>query len=123
MRYLTDRKRAQGLGAGREGTHHHWQAMVSSILLVFLVPAFVITFTMGLDSDYHEVIAFYSQPLPALISGISLVVIVLHLMNEANVAVEDYVHGAAEKLTLVAVKAFSYTLIAVGLFALAKIAL
>lgn len=123
MRYLTDRKRAQGLGAGREGTHHHWQAMVSSILLVFLVPAFVITFAMGLDSDYQEVIAFYSQPLPALISGISLVVIVLHLMNEANVAVEDYVHGVAEKLTLIAVKAFSYTLIAVGLFALAKIAL
>jgi succinate dehydrogenase / fumarate reductase membrane anchor subunit len=123
MRYLTDRKRAQGLGAGREGTHHHWQAMVSSILLVVLVPAFVVTFALGLSDDYQEVIAYFSQPLPALITGISFVVIVLHLMNEANVAVEDYVHGVAEKLTLIAVKAFSYTLIAVGLFALAKIAL
>lgn len=123
MRYLTDRKRAQGLGAGREGTHHHWQAMVSSILLVFLAPAFVVTFAMGFSDDRAEVLAFYSQPLPALIVGLSLIVGVLHLMNEANVAVEDYVHGIAEKLTLIAVKAFSYTLIAVGLFALAKIAL
>ena len=123
MRYLTDRKRAQGLGAGREGTHHHWQAMVSSILLVFLVPAFVVTFAMGLGGSYEDTLAYYSQPLPALITGISLVVGVLHLMNEANVAVEDYVHGIAEKLTLIAVKAFSYTLIAVGLFALAKIAI
>ena len=43
MRYLTDRKRAQGTGSGRQGTHHHWQMMVSSILLVVLVPLFVIT--------------------------------------------------------------------------------
>ena len=48
MNYLTDRKRAEGLGAGGAGTHHHWQMMVSSILLVFLVPAFVITFGLGL---------------------------------------------------------------------------
>ena len=123
MRYLTDRKRAQGMGSGHEGTHHHWQAMVSSILMVILVPAFVVTFALGLGGTYEEVLAYYSLPVPALIMGISLTVGIIHLMREANVAVEDYVHGIAEKLTLIAVTAVSYTMIAVGLFAIAKIAL
>lgn len=123
MAYLTDRKRAQGLGSGRQGTHHHWQAMVSSILLVFLVPAFVITFGLGLGGTYEEAVAFYARPLPAIIMALTLVVGIIHLMREAQVAVEDYVHGVAEKLTLVAVAAFSYTMIAVGLFALVKLAL
>ncbi|MEM8581886.1 MAG: succinate dehydrogenase, hydrophobic membrane anchor protein [Pseudomonadota bacterium] len=123
MRYLTERKQALGSGSGRSGTHHHWQMMVSSTLLVPLVPLFIITFGLGLGGTYEEVVAYYSQPFPVIVVGLSLVVIVLHLMHEAQVAVEDYVHGVAEKLTLIAVSAFSYTLIAVGLFALARMAL
>ncbi|GAA6191703.1 succinate dehydrogenase, hydrophobic membrane anchor protein [Phaeobacter gallaeciensis] len=123
MKYLTDRKRAQGLGAGRQGTHHHWQMMVSSAALVILVPLFVLTFGYGLGGTYEEVLAYYSQPFPAIVSGLTLIVVVLHLMHEAQVAIEDYVHGVAEKLTLMGVAGFSYTLIAVGLFALAKLAL
>ena len=123
MSYLTDRKRAQGTGAGRQGTHHHWQMMVSSTALVFLVPLFVFTFAYGLGGTYEEVLAYYSRPFPAIVTGLTLVVGILHLMHEAQVAIEDYVHGVAEKLTLMAVSAFSYTLIAAGLFALVKLAL
>ncbi|MCG7626999.1 succinate dehydrogenase, hydrophobic membrane anchor protein [Epibacterium sp. MM17-32] len=123
MRFLTDRKRAEGLGAGGTGTHHHWQMMVTSILLVVLVPAFVITFGLGLGGTYEEVLAYYARPLPAIITGLTLVVGVIHLMRETQVAVEDYVHGLAGKLLLIAVAAFSYTLIAAGLFALVKLAL
>ncbi|ABF62498.1 succinate dehydrogenase subunit D (plasmid) [Ruegeria sp. TM1040] len=123
MNYLTDRKRAEGLGAGGAGTHHHWQMMVSSILLVVLVPAFVITFGLGLGGTYEEVLAYYGRPVPAIITGLTLVVGIIHLMREAQVAVEDYMHGLAEKLTLIAVAALSYTMIAAGLFALVKLAL
>jgi succinate dehydrogenase / fumarate reductase membrane anchor subunit len=123
MQFLTDRKRAQGLGSGREGTHHHWQMMVTSILLVVLVPAFVITFALGLGGSYEEVLAYYSRPVPAIIALLSVAVIIFHLMNETLVAVEDYVHGLAGKLTLVAVQAISYTLIVACVFAIAKIAL
>ncbi|MEM6306257.1 MAG: succinate dehydrogenase, hydrophobic membrane anchor protein [Pseudomonadota bacterium] len=122
-KFRTDRKRAQGLGAGRQGTHHHWQMMVTSMLLVVLVPAFVITFAIGLGGTYDEVIAYYSKPIPAIITMLSLAVILFHLMNEAVEAIEDYVHGLAGKLSLVAVSAFAYTLIAAGVFAVAKIAL
>ncbi|MEM8980699.1 MAG: succinate dehydrogenase, hydrophobic membrane anchor protein [Pseudomonadota bacterium] len=123
MRYLTDRKRASGLGSGRQGTHHHWQMMVTSLLLVVLVPAFLITVGLGIGGTHQEVIAYFSRPLPALITILGLSVGIFHLMNETIVAVEDYVHGVAGKLTIVAVTAFSYTLIAAGVFAVLRLAL
>ncbi len=123
MQYLTDRKRAQGTGAGRQGTHHHWEMMVSSTALVILVPLFVFTFGCALGGTYEDVLAYYSRPFPAIVTALTLVVVVKHLMREAQMAIEDYVHGVAEKLALMGVAAFSYTLIAAGLFALVKLAL
>ncbi|WP_170562777.1 succinate dehydrogenase, hydrophobic membrane anchor protein [Ruegeria atlantica] len=123
MNYLTDRKRAQGTGAGGEGTHHHWQMMVSSAALVVLVPLFVFVFASGLGRSYEEVLTYYSRPFPAIVTGLTLVVVIIHLVRETQVAIEDYVHGVAEKLSLMAVAAFGYTLIAAGLFALIKLAL
>jgi succinate dehydrogenase / fumarate reductase membrane anchor subunit len=55
--------------------------------------------------------------------GLTLVVGLQQLMYEAQEAIEDYVHGVAEKVSLVAMWAFGYTLMAAGLFALVKIAL
>ncbi|MEM9844216.1 MAG: succinate dehydrogenase, hydrophobic membrane anchor protein [Pseudomonadota bacterium] len=123
MKFATDRKRAQGLGSGHHGTHHHWQMMVSSIALVVVVPAFVITFGLGLGGTYEEVVAYYSRPLPAIIMVICLIIGIYHLMQETLVAIEDYVPGIPGKLSLIGVTAFSYLLIAIGVFAIARIAL
>ena len=123
MRYITDRKRVQGLGSGREGTHHHWQMMITSTLMVILVPLFVITFTYGFGAAHEDVVSYFGRPFPAIVTILTLVVVVFHLMNEALAAVEDYVHGLAGKLTLIGVTAFSYTLIAVGIFSIARMAL
>lgn len=123
MNYRTDRKNAVGLGSGRSGTHHHWQMMVSSTLLVVLVPLFVITFGIGLGGTYEEVLAYFSRPFPVIITGLTLVVGTLHLLREAQAAIEDYMHGVAQKLTLIGVNAFGYTLIAITLLALARLAL
>ena len=97
--------------------------MVSSILLVPLVPILVFLFAAALGGDHAEVLAFFGRPIPAILMALSLVVVIQHLMREAHAAIEDYVHGAAGKLTLIATTAFAYTLIAAGLFAIARIAL
>ena len=123
MRFITDRKRVQGLGSGRKGTHHHWQMMVSSAVLVVLVPVFVVTFAIGLGGSHAEVVSYFGKPFPALVTCLTLIVGVLHLMHEAQAAIEDYVHGTAGKLSLIAVQAFSYGLIVVGIFAIARMAL
>lgn len=123
MAYLTDRKRAVGLGSGRKGTEHHWQMMASSMAMVVMVPLFVVTFGLGLGGTYEEVLAYFSRPLPVIITGLTLVVVVFHCMNEVLEAVEDYVHGVPGMVTLVCVKGISYALIGIGLFALARLAI
>ncbi|MEM9754610.1 MAG: succinate dehydrogenase, hydrophobic membrane anchor protein [Pseudomonadota bacterium] len=121
--FLTDRKRALGLGSGRHGTSHFWTMIVSSLLMCVAVPAFVITFVIGFGRSHAEVMTYYSHPIPALVMALSLFVIIRHAMFETLEAVEDYVHGTAGKLLQVAVTAFSYTMIAVGVFALARLAI
>ncbi|WP_293576511.1 succinate dehydrogenase, hydrophobic membrane anchor protein [Phaeobacter sp.] len=123
MRYMTDRKRALGLGAGGTGTENHWKMMVRSMIMVVLAPLFLITLGLGLGRPYEEVLVYFSQPIPAIIMALSLIVGLIQLMYEAQEAIEDYVHGVGEKLMIVAVRAFCYTLIAAGLFALIKLAL
>lgn len=123
MGYITDRKRVSGLGSGREGTHHHWQMMISSVLLVPLVPLFVFLFDGALGGTHEEVLAFFSRPFPSILIALSLIVIIVHLMREAHAAIEDYVYGTAGKLALIATSAFAYGLIGIGLFAIARMAL
>lgn len=123
MRYITDRKRVEGLGSGRDGTMHHWRFMVSSVLMVFLVPVFVVTFAIGFGQPQQDVVSYFGQPFPAIVLSLALIVGLWHLLQEANEAIEDYVHGVAGKLTLIATAAFAYTLMFVGLFAIAQMAL
>lgn len=123
MGYITDRKRAQGLGSARAGTHHHWKMMISSAVLVVLVPIFVFTFGIGLGRDHEDVLDYFSHPFPAIITALTLIVVTLHCKAEAEEAIIDYVHGVKAKLALVAVTALAWTLIAAGLFALVKLAL
>ncbi len=123
MKYVTDRKRATGLGSGSEGTHHHWKMMVSSLSLVVLVPLFVFVFGSALGRSYPDVQSFIANPFVALSLGIALTVGLLHIKMEIDEAVEDYVHGLTGKLTLIAVGAATWVLIAAGLLALLKLAL
>lgn len=123
MRYLTDRKRAEGLGAAGSGTDHHWQMIVSSVLLVVLMPFFIFTFVSIYGSTHTEVLAFFGRPFPAILTALTLYVAINHFKNEAQEAIEDYMHGLPGRLTYIAVGALSWVLIAAGLFALVKLAL
>lgn len=122
MSYFTDRKRAAGNGSARGGTHHFWLHMVSSILIQLLIPLFIITFALGLGGTRQEVLAYYTHPFPVVVTVLTLIVGMIHLLREVHEAVEDYVHGIAEKLTLVATQGYAYALIAFGLFALVRLA-
>lgn len=123
MRYLTDRKRAQGLGAGKTGTRTHWNTMVRAMMLTVLVPVFIITLGVGIGGTHEDVLAYFGRPFPAIVIALTLVVGLQQLMYEAQETIEDYVHGVTEKITLVAMWAFGYTLMIAGLFALVKLAL
>ena len=123
MRYLTDRKRAVGLGSAKTGVHHFWAMKVQSVALLILIPLFVFTFGSILGSSFEEVTAYYARPFPAIVAALTLVVGFKHFADGCQVMIEDYVHGTAQKVTIILVTCLSYGAMATGLFAIARLAL
>jgi len=123
MAFLTDRKRAQGLGSAKTGTEHFWGMQISSVALAVLTPLFIFTFGAILGAPYEEVVAYYGRPFPALVAALTLVVGMTHFKNGAQVMIEDYAHGATRKWLIIGMICLSYAIMATGLFALIKLAL
>jgi len=123
LAYLTDLKRAVGMGSARDGTEHHWAMTKSSAALLILVPLFIFTFGPMLGRPHAEVVAFYSRPFPAVIMALTLVVGFMHFKGGVQALIEDYVNGFARKVLIILTIIFSYGAAATGLFAIAKIAL
>ena len=123
MAYLTDLKRAVGMGSARDGTEHHWAMTKSSAALLILIPLFIFTFGPMLGRPHAEVVAFYAGPFPAVITALTLAVVFMHFKGGVQVLIEDYVHGFARNFLIILTTIFSYGAAATGLFAIAKIAL
>jgi succinate dehydrogenase / fumarate reductase membrane anchor subunit len=123
MRYLTDRKRALGMGSAKSGTEHFWAMKVSSFALLILIPLFVFTFGPVLGSDHATVTAYFAQPVPALIAALTIVVSMMHFKGGVQTLIEDYVHGTAQKVSILVMICVSYAIAAAGLFAVARLAL
>lgn len=123
MAFMTDRKRATGMGSAKSGTHHFWSMKVSSVALLFLVPMFIFTFGGILGSSYAEVTAYFARPFPAIVAVLTLFVGFKHFNDGAQVLIEDYVHGTMQKVLIILLTCLSYGAAAVGIFAIAKLAL
>lgn len=123
MSYLTDRKRAEGLGASGTGTGHHWHMILTSSGLVVLVPLFLFTFGRVIGAPHDAVIAYYSRPFPAIVAALTFAVGFVHYRMGVQVAIEDYVGGLARKVTIVVMACLCYAAAAAGLFAVARMAL
>ena len=123
MSYLTDRKRAVGLGASGTGTGHHWNMTVSAVGLLVLVPLFIFTFGPMLGRPHTEVVEYFARPFPAIIAALTLIVGFMHFKNGVQIAIEDYVHGIARKILIISMICVSYGAAAAGVFAILKIAL
>ncbi|MCV3272206.1 succinate dehydrogenase, hydrophobic membrane anchor protein [Roseobacter sinensis] len=123
MSYLTDRKRAVGMGSAKSGTEHHWSMTVSSGALLILIPLFVFTFGPMLGASYEEVTAYFNRPFPAVVAGLTIIVSFKHFAGGVQALLEDYVHGLAQKICIVAMTCLSYAAMAVGLYAVVRLAL
>lgn len=123
MAFLTDRKRAIGLGSAKSGTEHHWHLQISSYALVILTPLFLFTFGPQLGNDYDTVIAHFARPWPAIVTALMIVVGMWHFRQGFQSVLDDYVDGMARKLSIIALACVSYGLMAAGLFALVRLAL
>ena len=123
MAYLTDRKRALGLGSAKTGTAHFWAMKVSSVALLILMPLFVFTFGPALGGTYEDILAYYSRPWPAIVAALTIVVAFKHFNDGVQTLIEDYVHGTANKVAIILMTCLSYGAAAIGVFAIARLAL
>ncbi len=123
MRYLTDRKRAMGKGSTRSGTEHHWFMTVSAVGLAFMVPTWIYIFGSTLGGTREQVLAVFSQPFPAILTGLVIFVGMRHFAKGATMMIEDYAKGSARKALVIFAISLSYAITATGLFALIRIAL
>ena len=123
MSYLTDRKRATGMGSAKSGTEHHWAMTVSSGALLVLIPLFIFTFGPMLGASYEEVTAYFARPFPAVVAGLTMVVTFKHFAEGVQALIEDYVQGVAQKVTMIVRTCVSYAAMGFGLYAIIKLAL
>lgn len=123
MRYLTDRKRAEGKGSAHAGTEHHWYMQASAVGLAVIVPLFVLAVGRGLRGSYQDMWAHFSQPWVAIVCGLTLLVGMRHFAKGATMMIEDYARGTMRKALIIFVISLSYVVTAAGLFALGSIAL
>ena len=89
MRYLTDRKRARGLGSAKAGTAHFWRMKVSSVALLILVPLFIFTCGPMRGQPYDVVLAYSSRPDPASGAALTLGISMTHFAEGAQGMLED----------------------------------
>ena len=87
---------ARGLGSAKGGTGHWWLQRVTSVVLFFLTPWFLI-FALGMvGQDQNIVQATLSRPLNAVLMILWILSLFWHAQLGVQVVAEDYVHGWSE---------------------------
>ncbi|HEX3430592.1 MAG TPA: succinate dehydrogenase, hydrophobic membrane anchor protein [Rhizomicrobium sp.] len=116
--------RVEGLGAAHSGTGHFWRQRVSAVALIPLSVWFMYAAVRLVGADRDAVVAFLHQPVNAIAMALFVVAALHHGVLGLQVVIEDYVHTEGWKITLFLLnQLLAWTLGAVSLFALVKIAL
>jgi succinate dehydrogenase / fumarate reductase membrane anchor subunit len=123
MPFLTDRKRANGMGSAKTGTAQFWGMTISSVALLVLVPGFIFTVGPMIGENHETVTDYFSRPFPALVALLTFIVGLVHFKNGVTVLIEDYVQGLACKIWIIVMTCVSYAAIATAIFAIARIVL
>ncbi|MBD9525937.1 MULTISPECIES: succinate dehydrogenase, hydrophobic membrane anchor protein [Paracoccus] len=123
MRYITPRKSAQGLGSAHEGTQHHWAMTVTAVALLILTPLFMITIARAIGLPRELVLAYFARPFPALITGLFVIVGMLHFIKGTRIMIDDYFQGGVRKGAIILSVIFGWAVIATAVYALARMGL
>ncbi len=116
--------RVRGLGSAKHGTAHWWALRLTALALVLLCGWFFVKLTFCLAaSDYGATMSWLSQPVPAALMSLFLLVGFHHTANGLQVVIEDYVRCEGARLALiVAVKFLAAAGAVIGIVAVGKIA-
>lgn len=115
--------RAFGLGSAKEGVEHWWAQRVSAVALILLGLWFAASLVALAGADRAAVVHWLHEPLPAILTVLTVVAVFYHSALGLQVVVEDYVHTEWVKIaSLVAIRLVSLALAVAGVFAVLRIA-
>lgn len=123
MHYITPRKAAEGLGSAHEGTQHHWAMTVSAVALCVLTPLFMIVVARAIGLPHAELVAYFGRPWQAVVTGLFVIVGMVHFMKGTRIMIDDYFHGATRKGAIIFSVIFGWAVIASAVYALARMGL
>lgn len=91
----------RGLGSAKDGTHHWWMQRITAIVMIPLSLWFVYSMITGMmGSDVYEVAVWFSSPFHTIATLILLTAMFWHAKLGIQVVIEDYVHCACIKTTM-----------------------
>jgi succinate dehydrogenase / fumarate reductase, membrane anchor subunit len=115
--------RVLGRGSAKHGVHHWWLQRMTSVALVPLSIAFVVSLLALPALDYATLIGWMRRSSTALGLVLFVLVVARHSQLGVRVVIEDYVHAQGLKtLTLVIVDFAHVLAAAVAVFAILKVA-
>lgn len=116
--------RVLGLGSAKEGTDHFYSQRISALAVAGLGLWFVLALA-GLISEglvYRDVTAWLSSPLRATALVGLLLALSYHSSLGVQVVIEDYLHGAAKAVALIAQRFVHFGAALAGSIAVLRIA-
>lgn len=106
MSMRTPLKNVRRLGSAKEGADHFWHQRLTGLANLILL-LFVVAIAVNLaGADHASFKAAFAHPLVALPVLLFVVSSAIHMRIGMQVIIEDYVHGEAAKIALLAASTF-----------------
>ncbi|MEY3268958.1 MAG: hypothetical protein RL480_1718 [Pseudomonadota bacterium] len=119
----TDLGRVRGLGSAKSGVHHWWLQRVTAVSNLVLVLWFIFSLVRLPSLDYSSVTLWLRQPVAAVPMLLLICTVFWHLRLGVQVLLEDYLHGSARVVGMLALNFYTVAGAAAAVFAVLKIAL
>jgi succinate dehydrogenase / fumarate reductase, membrane anchor subunit len=114
--------RVLGRGSAHEGAHHWRVQRVTALALALLVPWLLVSLASMPDLGWATVQAWMSGLMHAALLLVLLLAATWHSQLGVQVVIEDYVHGTARMVVLVASTFLHILLAAAGVLAVMRVA-
>ncbi|WP_342360300.1 succinate dehydrogenase, hydrophobic membrane anchor protein [Terrarubrum flagellatum] len=121
-RIQTPLAKVRGLGSAKSGTEHFWLQRLTAVANLVLAFAFIAIVIALAGKDYASARALIGHPLVAMLLALFVISGCIHMRIGMQVVIEDYVHGTAKIVAVLANTFFSIIVGAASLFAIIKLA-